>query len=85
MFHIKITVDTKEDSPEDIRKVVAFLSSLSDGVKEHNSNIFESSEPELGSSEAPPAFVNMFGGSEENKDVVDETPILGVNSEEKKE
>ena len=28
MFPLKITIDTKEDSPEDLRKIVALLSQL---------------------------------------------------------
>jgi len=84
---MQIVIDTQKDSKEDIRKAAAFLSSLSDGVKEHHSNIFESSGSGLGSSETPAeptnAFANMFGG--ENKDMVDETPILGSGTEEKEE
>lgn len=49
---MKISVDTSEDSPEDIRKVVALLSSLSDKnysrIKKRSSNIFEGSSPDIG-------------------------------------
>ena len=48
---MKISIDTKEDSPDDIRKVVALLSSLvSKSVYktvEKNRNIFEDSSPGL--------------------------------------
>ena len=64
---MKITIDTKEDTPTDIRKVIALLSKMIDG-SEHHSNIFEDSSPGLGSSETSSsesaggnAFVNMFG------------------------
>ena len=71
---MKITIDTKEDSHEDIRKIVALLSTLIEG-KQENRNIFESSGSNLGNtseetSEQPQtnAFANMFGNSEEKKD-----------------
>ncbi len=43
---MKITIDTKEDSPADIRKVIALLSTLAE-KREHHSNIFEDSSPGL--------------------------------------
>jgi len=48
---MKITVDTKEDSPDDIRKVVALLSAIVSrssyrNVDKHK-NIFEDSSPGL--------------------------------------
>ena len=46
---MKITIDTKEDSPEDIRKLIAFLSSL------------DRTPSSFGSDTA--GFVNMFGDS----------------------
>ena len=73
---MQITIDTQKDSKEDIRKAVAFLSSLAEGIKEHHSNIFEDSSPTLGESSPESAggnaFANMFGDS-------DNTPVLPVN------
>jgi hypothetical protein len=71
---MKITIDTKEDSATDIRKVIALLSKMIEDSG-HHSNIFEDdSSPGLGttsetsSSEASSsesaggnAFANMFG------------------------
>lgn len=78
---MKIEIDTKVDSPEDIRKVVALLSHLAGKniSKIGNSNIFDNPSPSLGSSPAAEtpsetptsAFANMFGSapsSEENED-----------------
>jgi len=76
---MKITIDTKEDSPEDIRKVVALLSSfVSKGVEKHR-NIFEDSSPGLDvfdqrspiqekasqatESDVSNAFTSLFGDS----------------------
>ena len=60
-----ITIDTAKDSPEDIRKAIAFLSSLH-GAEARSSNIFESSDSDLTSDESSEssgvsAFANMFG------------------------
>jgi hypothetical protein len=75
---MKITIDTKEDSSADIRKVIALLSKMIEDPG-HHSNIFEDSSPGLGASETPGsesaagnAFANMFGDNsvpiEENKE-----------------
>ena len=47
IIFMKITVDTKEDSPEDIRKVIALLSSLANKNITRQKNIFEESSPGL--------------------------------------
>lgn len=68
---MKIEIDTKHDSPEEIRKVIKMLQHL---VGEHSytntPNIFEdqnsfgtSSSEEPTSSEPTNAFINMFGDS----------------------
>ena len=64
---MKITIDTKEDSVTDIRKVIALLSKMIEGSG-HHSNIFEDdSSPGLetsetsGSESGGNAFANMFG------------------------
>ena len=65
---MKITIDTKEDSAADIRKVIALLSKMIEDSG-HSSNIFEDdSSPGLGISETSSsesvggnAFANMFG------------------------
>ena len=80
---MKITIDTKEDSPEDIRKAVAFLSSLADSS---NSNIFENSDNNLrvvntttenNSESSEHVFVNMFGDTPVESPTV-ETPVIEV-------
>ena len=75
---MKITIDTKEDSHEDIRKVISMLSHLVEGhevPKSTSTNIFEDGTPVLGASEPeessepspeppkPNAFASMFGDS----------------------
>lgn len=68
---MKITIDTKDDSPADIRKVISLLSKLIEGNESH-SNIFEDPSPDLntGSSSseanASNAFANMFGNDNSN-------------------
>ena len=74
---MKITIDTKEDSSTDIRKVIALLSKMIEG-SEHHSNIFEDSSPTLGESSSESsggnnAFASMFGNDSE------ETPVLPVS------
>ena len=77
---MKITIDTKEDSPADIRKVIALLSKMIEGGEEHHSNIFEDSSPsvreESGGSAGMNAFANMFGGGSSSAEK-DDTPVLG--------
>jgi len=80
---MKITIDTKEDSHEDLRKVIAMLSKLIEG-SEHHSNIFEDSGSSLdlpgtdssssSESSGTNAFANMFGDSSG-----EETPVLPVS------
>lgn len=69
---MKITIDTKEDSHTEIKKVITMLSKL---VEDSSPNVFE--EP---SSEGSNAFANMFGGSTPTSE--DDTPILGEEKEE---
>ncbi|MFH1682310.1 MAG: hypothetical protein ABIA37_00790 [Candidatus Woesearchaeota archaeon] len=55
---MKITIDTKEDSKEEIKKAIQLLSSL---VKEEvvvNQDVFSSDQ------ETNNSFANMFGGEE---------------------
>ena len=90
---MQITINTKEDSPADIRKVIALLSKMIEGSPEKHSNIFEESTPVLGasgneeaglgeSSSSEPAsggnaFAAMFGGDNSGS-AADETPVLGA-------
>jgi len=74
---MKITIDTKEDSPTDIRKVIALLSKLLEDSPEKHSSIFDSpSEDSSGAN----AFANMFGSN----DSIDKTPVLGESIIKKK-
>jgi hypothetical protein len=62
---MKITIDTKEDSAEEIKKAIQLLSALIQGRTKH-SNIFEDDTPVLGPTQEEPsgnAFANMFGGT----------------------
>ena len=78
---MKITIDTKEDSVADIRKVIALLSKMIEGSG-HHSNIFEDdSSPGLDTSETSSsesggnAFANMFS----------DNPTLAEEKKEDKE
>ena len=68
---MKITIDTKEDSPEEIRKLISLLSSLAGGHS-NVKNIFEepASEPV-----AAPGLFNIF----------DDTPKVEPKEEDKEE
>ena len=81
---MKITIDTKEDSAADIRKVIALLSRMIEDSG-HSSNIFEDdSSPSLGSSSSESAggnaFANMFGDNptlaEEKKEEKEDIPEI---------
>jgi len=54
---MKITIDTKEDSPEDIEKVIKLLHDLRGASS--NVNIFD--QP---TEQASSGFMNMFGSSD---------------------
>jgi len=86
-----ITIDTSKDSKEDIRKAVAFLSSLH-GSEVKPVNIFEdSSENTEEKSEGVNAFANMFGDNAspvvqtEEKSSVQPSASDLLDSEEEKE
>ncbi len=91
---MKITIDTKEDSKEEIKKAISFLSSLSDGTiytncannekPSHQKDIFsDDPSPEVGG-----GMFSMFGSSsspaqDSPSDSSAETTV--VLEEEKKE
>ncbi|MBI2651577.1 hypothetical protein HYX01_03840 [Candidatus Woesearchaeota archaeon] len=64
---MKITIDTKEDSPEEIKKAIKMLSSL---IGEETQNALDSSK------ETSPDIFNMFENadseSKEEKEIEDE-------------
>ena len=69
-----ITIDTSKDSKDDIRKAVAFLSSLH-GSEVKPVNIFEdSSKSSEEKSEGVNAFANMFGDSSSASPVEETQP-----------
>ncbi len=59
---MRITIDTKEDSPEDIHKVIELLSKLNGNRHVSQRNIFEDSASagSAGSSSAQGGVFNMF-------------------------
>ena len=84
---MKISIDTKEDSPEEIRKTINLLKSLigeNEKIYTNTGNIFDSPSSSLESSpESEPepqptnAFANMFGsGSPAPSLAESETPVL---------
>ncbi|MBU0615567.1 MAG: hypothetical protein KJ601_05725 [Nanoarchaeota archaeon] len=79
---MKITIDTKEDSHEDIRKVIAMLNHLVSGSDQPSYsnkpvNIFEN--PSAFGESAKPAEGNVFGGMFESP--VQITPVEKPNYE----
>ena len=73
---MKITIDTKQDSEDEIEKVIRLLSSMIRLQK--NKDIFTTGptdpSPEQESEESPEtgAFMNMFGGDEPTEPVQEE-------------
>ncbi|MBD3355486.1 hypothetical protein GF361_05935 [Candidatus Woesearchaeota archaeon] len=93
---MKITIDTKEDSSEDIRKIISLLSTLVERSSSKSRNIFEDSGNSLNLSEPDDvslddssdeseqgnAFANMFGDNDSNDD---KTPILEPSKEKEED
>lgn len=82
---MKITIDTKEDHPDEIRRIISFLQNHLDGKGEQihsNSpaftNIFaeesSNSAPQEGSSQENSGFVNIFADDFGQKESSQETP-----------
>ncbi len=62
---MQITIDTKKDSPEEIKKAIELLSVLAQGKARH-SNIFEDDStppPQPDPISGGNAFANMFGNT----------------------
>lgn len=73
---MKITIDTKEDSHSEIRKIISMLQALVGGTEEVYSNrdIFSEPGPEVTPSTSEPSggvFGNLF--SDDEKTVAEET------------
>lgn len=66
MLKIKITIDTKEDSHEEIRKVIKLLSHLIGEERIYsNKNIFDDSSPAVThTSGTGSVFGNLFGSTD---------------------
>jgi len=59
---MKITIDTKEENKEELKKLIALLTALvNEPVYTNSNDIFEKQESE---SEGANAFSSMFGSSE---------------------
>ncbi|MFC1768645.1 hypothetical protein ACFLZX_02680 [Nanoarchaeota archaeon] len=82
---MKISIDTKEDSHEDIKKVISMLQHLvGESAVTNNPNIFEDNEPPK---EEGNVFGNLFGESNTETSSNTETPASPTSeepSEEKK-
>ena len=69
---MKIVIDTKHDTPSDIRKAIEFLQQLTnEPKKEHYQNIFDSPTSEQ-KQEPTTGFINMFGSADEAEKVLDQ-------------
>ncbi|MBW2996668.1 hypothetical protein KY332_05215 [Candidatus Woesearchaeota archaeon] len=75
---MKITIDTKDDSHEDIRKVIALLSKMIES--ESSPNIFGESKEEASESAGANAFANMFG--DEGTPVLEPSPPTEEDDDE---
>ena len=64
---IKITIDTKEDGHEEIKRVIQLLSSLVKREIKVNKDLFSSGGEVVVSESSNNAFVSMFGGAESEK------------------
>jgi hypothetical protein len=86
---MKITIDTKEDSHEEIRKVIGMLQKMV-GDAQSNGGLFSDSPSEPSSEPSPVssnAFMNMFGDNSSPSEPSSEPPadsstLLQDNSEE---
>jgi len=58
---MKIMIDTKHDSPSEIRKVIALLSHLLEDSPVHNPNIFDNSSSTIAPSSGGSVLANIFG------------------------
>jgi hypothetical protein len=66
---MKISIDTKEDTPEDIRKAIQLLSGLVETKKEHYRSIFEEEKKQDNGMGNPET--NIFGGIFEQPKIED--------------
>jgi hypothetical protein len=82
---MKITIDTKIDSPDDIRKVVALLSNLVGARHTNKGNIFSDYREEEATASpvaTTNAFANMFNEQpvtnsvQEKEEVVEDIPKI---------
>jgi len=80
---MKLTIDTKEDSPDEIRKAIRMLSScIGDSAERpgHHKDVFSDDSKESGSGGA---FLNMFGDSAppEKKEEKDDMEVRKVEED----
>lgn len=87
---MKITIDTKEDSPEEIKNIIKMLSSLI-GEKSYTNqpNIFEDSSPEVKPAIEGNVFGNLFDAqtkpAEETQTISTEEPEIEEKEEVKED
>jgi hypothetical protein len=91
---MKITIDTKEDSPTEIKRVITMLQHLvGEGARTNAPrNIFEDdtpilagSEPTEESSEPTNAFANMFGSAPTTPSTDEETETIDLDEDDSEE
>lgn len=77
---MKITIDTKEDSHEDIRKIVTLLSEMMNNKPSTPNNLFETQSSEM------PGLMGMFDPpSQQPVTPSAQTPSLSAITTQKKE
>jgi hypothetical protein len=86
---MKITIDTKEDSHEEIRKVIGMLQKLV-GEAQTNGGLFSGSPSSEPSPASSGGFMNMFGDNSSPSEPSSEPPadsstLLQDNSEEEQD
>ncbi len=71
---MKITIDTKEDSHEEIKKIIKMLSSLvGEEILTNQGNVFENQSPDLGNQNMFSMFDNKNQTSPEQTEETKET------------
>ncbi|MCX6707047.1 MAG: hypothetical protein NT001_02805, partial [Candidatus Woesearchaeota archaeon] len=85
---MKISLDTKEDSTEDIHKVVRMLQAWLEGHSNAPSDMFSSPSPGQGSQASPSpsnssegAFFNMFGDSGSSNAETPSGSVIGIKKD----
>ena len=73
---MKITIDTKEDSREEIKKVISLLTHLIGETPMTNANIFDNPQPEPETNNLMNMFDNPVPPPEEKEEPTEESKVI---------